>query len=188
MTQKKVRAAGSPVSERRNKVRAFEESLRWRCGPTAHRSKDSEIEFGPSAPTEWTVRSRSNTFFTFPPFLRGSVIVKTALLVVLHYSIGTNSSDIAPSTWPEYYTLCYHTLGTGMSEAPVLVPIFPYAAEGGARPSCYFRQGNWECESNCLKIFDEKIAPQANFMKQIAPQVRFFWLNPDVYKIFLTAS
>jgi len=29
-----------------------------------------------------------------------------------------------------------------MSEAPVLVPIFPYAAEGGARPSSYFRQGN----------------------------------------------
>ena len=30
-----------------------------------------------------------------------------------------------------------------MSEAPVLVPIFPYAAEGGARPSSFFRQGNW---------------------------------------------
>ena len=66
--------------------------------------------------------------------------MKTALLVVLHYSFGSNSSDIAPST--EHYTLCYHTLGTGMSEAPVLVPIFPYAAEGGARPSSYFRQGN----------------------------------------------
>jgi len=25
-------------------------------------------------------------------------------------------------------------------------------------------------------------------MKQIAPQARFFWLNPDVYKIFLTES
>jgi len=68
--------------------------------------------------------------------------VKTALLVVLHYSFGTNSSDIAPSTGPEYYTLCYYTLGTGMSEAPVLVLIFSYAAEGGARPSSYFRQGN----------------------------------------------
>ena len=30
-----------------------------------------------------------------------------------------------------------------MSEAPVLVPIFPYPSEGGARarPSSYFRQG-----------------------------------------------
>ena len=61
-----------------------------------------------------------------------------------------------------------------MSEAPVLVPIFPYAAEGGARPNSYFRQGNRESETNCLKIFDEKIAPQAKFMKQIAPQARFF--------------
>ena len=34
-----------------------------------------------------------------------------------------------------------------MSEATVLVPIFPYAAEGGARPSSYFRQGNWESET-----------------------------------------
>jgi len=65
--------------------------------------------------------------------------VKTALLVVLHYSFGTNSSDVVPSARPEYYTLCYHTLGTGMSEAPVLVP---YAVEVGARPSFYFRQGN----------------------------------------------
>ena len=73
-----------------------------------------------------------------------------------------------------------------MSEAPVLVPIFPYAAEGGARPSSYFRQGNWESETKTF--FDEKIAPQAKLMKQIAPQARFFWLNPDVYKIFLTES
>ena len=29
-----------------------------------------------------------------------------------------------------------------MSEAPVLVPIFSYAAEGGARPSSYFRHWN----------------------------------------------
>jgi len=100
ITQKKVWAAGSPLSERWNKARAFEESLRRRCGPMAHRSKDSEIECGPSAPTEWTVKSRWNTFFTFPPFLRGSLIVKTALLVVWHYSFGTNSSDIAPSTGP----------------------------------------------------------------------------------------
>jgi len=100
ITQKKVWAAGSPLSERWNKVRAFEESLRRRCGPTANCSKDSEIECGPSAPTEWTVKSRWNTFFTFSPFLRGSLIVKTALLVVLHYSSGTNSSDIAPSTGP----------------------------------------------------------------------------------------
>jgi len=28
-----------------------------------------------------------------------------------------------------------------MSEAPVIVPIFPYAAEGGARPSSYFDRG-----------------------------------------------
>jgi len=62
--------------------------------------------------------------------------------------------------------MCYHTLGTGMSEAPVLVPIFPYTAVGGARPRSYFRQGNWESETNCLKIFDEKIAPQAKFLKQ----------------------
>jgi len=27
---------------------------------------------------------------------------------------------------------------------------------------------------HCLKIFDEKIAPQAKFMKQIARQARFF--------------
>jgi len=100
ITQKKVWAAGSPLSERWNKVQAFEESLRRRCGPTAHRSKDSEIECGPSAPTEWTVKSWWNTFFTFHPFLRGSLIVKTALLVVLHYSFETNSSDIAPSTGP----------------------------------------------------------------------------------------
>jgi len=75
-----------------------------------------------------------------------------------------------------------------MSEVPVLVPIFPYAAEGGARPSSYFRQGNWESETNCFKIFDEKIAPQAKFIKQIVSQARFFdwilmctgffWLNP----------
>ena len=39
-------------------------------------------------------------------------------------------------------TQCYRGIGTGMSEAPILVPIFPYAAEGGARPSSYFRQGN----------------------------------------------
>jgi len=72
ITQKKVWAAGSPLSEQWNKVRAFEESLRKSCGPTAHRSKDSEIECGTSAPTEWTVKSRWNTFFTFPPFLQGS--------------------------------------------------------------------------------------------------------------------
>jgi len=75
-----------------------------------------------------------------------------------------------------------------MSEVPVLVPIFPYAAEGGARPSSYFRQGNWKSETNYLKIFDEKIAPQAKFMKQIERQARFFWLNLDVYKILLTES
>ena len=145
-----MRAAGSPLSERWNKVRAFEESLRRRCGPTAHRSKDSEIECGPSAPNEWTVKSRWNTFFTFPPFLQGPLIVKTALLVVLHYSFGTSSSDIAPSTGPQYYTLRYHNLGTGMSEAPVLVPIFDRGTE---------------TEANCLKILNEKIAPQAKFMK-----------------------
>ena len=39
-------------------------------------------------------------------------------------------------------TLCQRGIGTGMSKAPVLVPIFPYAAEGGARPSSYFQQGN----------------------------------------------
>jgi len=38
-------------------------TLRRRCGPPAHRSKDSEIECGPSAPTEWTVKSRWNTNF-----------------------------------------------------------------------------------------------------------------------------
>ena len=38
-------------------------------------------------------------------------------------------------------TLCHSGIGTGMSEAPVLVLIFPYAAEGGARPISYFRQG-----------------------------------------------
>ena len=54
-----------------------------------------------------------------------------------------------------------------MSETPVLVPIFPYAAEGGASPISYFQQGNEESETNCLQIFDEKIAPQAKFMKQI---------------------
>ena len=43
-------------------------------------------------------------------------------------------------------------------------------------------------ETNCLKIFDEKIASQAKFMEQIEPQARFFCLNPDVYKIFLTES
>ena len=77
--------------------------------------------------------------------------------------------------------MCYHTLGTGMSEAPVLVPNFLYAAEGGARPSSYFRQGNWESETNCLKIFDEKIAPQAKFVKQIEwimMCTRFFWMSP----------
>ena len=42
-----------------------------------------------------------------------------------------------------------------MSEAPVLVPIFSYAAEGGARPSSFFRQGNWESETNCLKIYEQ---------------------------------
>ena len=30
-----------------------------------------------------------------------------------------------------------------MSKAPILVPIFPYAAEGVARPRFYFRQENW---------------------------------------------
>ena len=30
-----------------------------------------------------------------------------------------------------------------MSEAPVLVLIFPHAAAGGARLSSCFRQGNW---------------------------------------------
>ena len=74
-----------------------------------------------------------------------------------------------------------------MSEAPALVPIFPYAAEGGARTSSYFWQENWKSETKCLKIFDGKIAPQAKFMKQIV-QARFFWLSPDVYKIFLTES
>ena len=63
ITQKKVWAAGSPLNERWNRVRAFEESLRRRCGPTAHRSKDSEIECGPSAHTEWTVKSRWNTLY-----------------------------------------------------------------------------------------------------------------------------
>ena len=38
-------------------------TLRRRCGPPAHRSKDSEIDCGPSAPTEWTVKSMWNTFF-----------------------------------------------------------------------------------------------------------------------------
>ena len=40
------------------------------------------------------------------------------------------------------YTLCHRAIGTGMSEAPVLVPIFSYAAEEGARPNSYFRQVN----------------------------------------------
>ena len=38
-------------------------TLRRRCGPPDHRSKDSEIESVPSAPTEWTVKSRWSTFF-----------------------------------------------------------------------------------------------------------------------------
>ena len=33
-------------------------TLRRRCVPPAHHSKDSEIECGSSAPTEWTVKSR----------------------------------------------------------------------------------------------------------------------------------
>jgi len=65
--------------------------------------------------------------------------VKTALLVVLHFPSGPTRLILLH---PPDLTLCYHTLGTGVSEAPVLVPIFSYAAEGGARPSSYFRQGN----------------------------------------------
>ena len=38
-------------------------------------------------------------------------------------------------------TLCQRGIGTDMSEAPVLVPFFPYAAEGGVRPSFSFGQG-----------------------------------------------
>ena len=30
------------------------------------------------------------------------------------------------------------------------------------------------------RFLDENIAPQAKLMKQIAPQARFFGLNPDV--------
>jgi hypothetical protein len=35
-----------------------------------------------------------------------------------------------------------HRRHYSMSETPVLVPIFPYAAEGGDSSSSYFRQGN----------------------------------------------
>jgi len=38
-------------------------TLRRRCGPLAHCSKDSKIECGPSAPTELTMKPRWNTFF-----------------------------------------------------------------------------------------------------------------------------
>jgi len=48
-----------------------------------------------------------------------------------------------------------------LREAPVLVPIFDRGTDS-------------EFKTNCLKIFDEKIAPQAKFMKQIVPQARFF--------------
>jgi len=75
-----------------------------------------------------------------------------------------------------------------MSEAPVLVPIFPYTAEGGARPSSYFRQGNWGSETNCLKIFDKKFRRRQNlwnklhdrqdFFDWILMCTRFCWLNP----------
>jgi len=95
---------------------------------------------------------------------------------------------LAPAWHINIYVYINIYIYISMSEAPVLVPIFPYAAEGGARPSSYFRQTSWESETNCLKIFDEKIAPQANFMKQIAQKARFFGLNPDVYKIFLIKS
>ena len=61
-----------------------------------------------------------------------------------------------------------------MSEAPALVPIFPYAAQGGARPSCYFRQGSESLRQTVSRFFDEKIVPQAKLMKQIAPQATFF--------------
>ena len=56
----------------------------------------------------------------------------------------------------------------------VYVPIFPYhaVAEGGARPSTYFRQGNRKSETTCFKISDENFAPKAKFMKQIAPQAK----------------
>ena len=53
-----------------------------------------------------------------------------------------------------------------------VVPIFLYAAEGGACPSPYFRQRNSESETKTF--FDEKIAPQAKLVKKIAPQARFF--------------
>jgi len=45
-----------------------------------------------------------------------------------------------------------------LREAPVLVPIFDRGTES-------LKQS--------LKIFDEKIALQAKFMKQIAPHARF---------------
>ena len=74
-----------------------------------------------------------------------------------------------------------------MSEVPVLVPIFPYADEGSARPSSYFRQGNWKSETNCLKICDEKLrrrqklwnklGRRPDFFDWILMCPRFFWLN-----------
>ena len=47
-----------------------------------------------------------------------------------------------------------------LREAPVLVPIFDRRTES-------LRQ-------TVSRFFDEKIAPQATVMKQIAPQARFF--------------
>jgi len=67
ITQKKLWAAGSPLSERWNKVRVFEESLRrtevWACGPPLKRQWNRVWAFGP----HWVdSESRWNAFFTFP--------------------------------------------------------------------------------------------------------------------------
>jgi len=47
-----------------------------------------------------------------------------------------------------------------LREAPVLAPIFD--------------RGTESLRQTVSRFFDEKIAPQAKFMKQIAPQARFF--------------
>jgi len=49
-----------------------------------------------------------------------------------------------------------------MSEAPVLVPIYTHAAEGGARPSSYFRQGTESLRQTVSRFLMKKLRRRQN--------------------------
>ena len=61
-----------------------------------------------------------------------------------------------------------------MSEAPVLLPIFPYADEGGARPSSFFDRGTESLKQIVSRFLMKKLRRRQNLRNKLSSMQDFF--------------